>query len=78
MNVQSFSIVIPNRECVNRCPFCVSRMVNSNTYPNKMDLNDPHCRPSLIRIRQSALPHMSVIYDQDRMGKSRLEIRSST
>lgn len=42
MNVQSFSIVVPNRECVNKCPFCVSRMVNSNTYPNKMDPNDPH------------------------------------
>lgn len=42
MNVQSFSIVVPNKECVNKCPFCVSRMVNSNTYPNKMDPNDPH------------------------------------
>lgn len=42
MKIQSLSIVVPNKQCVNSCPFCVSRMVNSNTYPNKMDINDPH------------------------------------
>ena len=42
MNIQSFSIVVPNRECINKCPFCVSRMVNSNIYPNLMDISHPH------------------------------------
>lgn len=42
MQIQSLSIVVPNKECVNKCPFCVSRMVNSNTYPNLMDINHPH------------------------------------
>lgn len=42
MNIQSFSIVVPNKECVNMCPFCVSRIVNSNIYPNLMDINHEH------------------------------------
>ena len=42
MNIQSFSIVVPNKSCVNKCPFCVSRMVNSDCYPNLMDINHPH------------------------------------
>ena len=42
MQIQSLSVVVPNKECVNKCPFCVSRMVNSNTYPNLMDINDTH------------------------------------
>ena len=41
MNIQSFSIVVPNKECMNKCPYCVSRMVNSNIYPNLMDVNHP-------------------------------------
>ena len=41
MNIQSFSIVVPNNECINKCPFCVSRMVNSNIYPNLMDISHP-------------------------------------
>jgi len=41
MNIQSFSVVVPNKECINKCPFCVSRMVNSNIYPNLMDINHP-------------------------------------
>ena len=41
MNVQSFSIVVPNKECINSCPFCVSKMVNSNIYPNLMDISHP-------------------------------------
>ena len=41
MNIQSFSIVVPNKECMNKCPFCVSRMVNSNIYPNLMDISHP-------------------------------------
>ena len=39
MNIQSFSIVVPNKECINKCPFCVSRMVNSNIYPNLMSID---------------------------------------
>ena len=42
MDIQSFSIVVPNKECINKCPFCVSRMVNSNIYPNLMDISHPH------------------------------------
>ena len=42
MQVQSLSIVVPNKGCINKCPFCVSRMVNSNSYPNLMDINHPH------------------------------------
>ena len=42
MKVQSLSIVVPNKECMNKCPFCVARMVNSNVYENKMSINDPH------------------------------------
>ena len=41
MNIQSFSIVVPNKECMNKCHYCVSRMVNSNIYPNLMDVNHP-------------------------------------
>ena len=41
MNIQSFSIVVPNKECMNKCPYCVSRMVNSNIYPNLMDISHP-------------------------------------
>lgn len=41
MDIQSFSVVVPNKECINKCPFCVSRMVNSNIYPNKMDVCHP-------------------------------------
>lgn len=40
--IQSLSIVVPNKACANSCPFCVSRMVNSDVYLNKMDINDPH------------------------------------
>ena len=39
MNIQSFSIVVPNKECMNKCPFCVSRMVNSNIYPNLISID---------------------------------------
>lgn len=42
MKIQSLSVVVPNRECANKCPFCVSRMVKSDIYPNRMDINDPH------------------------------------
>ena len=41
MEVQSFSVVVPNKECMNKCPYCVSRMVNSNIYPNLMDISHP-------------------------------------
>lgn len=42
MKIQSLSIVVPNKGCINKCPFCVSRMVNSNVYENRMDINHPH------------------------------------
>lgn len=41
MNIQHLSIVVPNKECVNKCPFCVSRMLN-HQFENKMDINHPH------------------------------------
>lgn len=41
MKIQSLSIEVPNVACINKCPFCVSRMVNSNTYENRMDINHP-------------------------------------
>lgn len=42
MQIQSLSVVVPNKRCVNNCPFCVSRMLNnSNEYPNLMDINHP-------------------------------------
>lgn len=30
MSVQSLSIVVPAKNCINKCKFCVSRMVNDN------------------------------------------------
>ena len=42
LNIQSLSIVVPNEKCINKCPFCVSRMTGSNAYENRMSLNHPH------------------------------------
>lgn len=42
MQIQSLSIVVPSKGCINKCPFCVSRMVNSDKYENRMDINHPH------------------------------------
>ena len=36
MNIQTISIVVPTKGCVNKCPFCVSRMHNS-PYENCFD-----------------------------------------
>ena len=36
MNIQSISIVVPTRGCVNKCKFCVSRM-HENNYDTKFD-----------------------------------------
>ena len=36
MNIQSISIVVPTKGCVNNCKFCVSRM-HSNEYDYKCD-----------------------------------------
>lgn len=44
MQIQSLSIVVPSKGCINKCPFCVSRMVNSNTYENRMDIDHPCCQ----------------------------------
>ena len=34
MNIQTISIVVPTKKCINNCPFCVSRMHDS-PYENK-------------------------------------------
>jgi hypothetical protein len=36
MNIQTISIVVPTPGCVNKCPFCVSRM-HDNPYQNHFD-----------------------------------------
>lgn len=36
MNVQSLSIVVPTKRCVNDCPFCVSKM-HDNDYDGQLD-----------------------------------------
>lgn len=41
MKIQSLSIVVPNRSCVNSCKFCVSHMNADKTYKNQMDDNLP-------------------------------------
>lgn len=41
MKIQSLSVVVPNQSCVNRCPFCVSRMNADTVYKNQMDDNLP-------------------------------------
>lgn len=38
--VQSLSIVVPNKKCINNCAFCVSKM-HCNDYTNMMDDNKP-------------------------------------
>ncbi len=40
MKIQSLSIVVPNKKCINKCKFCVSRMHNED-YKNQMDCNLP-------------------------------------
>lgn len=40
MKIQSLSVVVPNRHCVNNCRFCVSRM-HEIPYKNQMDDNLP-------------------------------------
>ena len=42
MKIQSLSIVVPSKGCINKCPFCVSRMVGSDGSENLMDINHPH------------------------------------
>ena len=36
MNIQTISIVVPTKGCVNKCPICVSRM-HENNYENSFD-----------------------------------------
>lgn len=38
MKIQSLSVVVPNKKCVNNCAFCVSKM-HCDTYKNQMDDN---------------------------------------
>jgi len=40
MNIQSLSIVVPNKKCINDCAFCVSKM-HTEDYKNMMDSNLP-------------------------------------
>lgn len=40
MKIQSLSVVVPNRSCVNHCKFCVSRM-HTDRFKNQMDENLP-------------------------------------
>lgn len=40
MELQSLSIVVPNKKCMNDCRFCVSKM-HCDAYPNCMDPADP-------------------------------------
>lgn len=40
MNIQSLSVVVPNKSCMNHCKFCVSRM-HCNDYDNCLDENSP-------------------------------------
>ena len=40
MKIQSLSVVVPNRTCVNNCAFCVSRM-HTNDYRNQLSSNLP-------------------------------------
>lgn len=40
MKIQSLSVVVPNKACVNNCAFCVSKM-HCDTYKNQMDDNLP-------------------------------------
>lgn len=40
--IQSLSIVVPAKSCINKCEFCVARMINDNEYyKNQMDENLP-------------------------------------
>lgn len=39
MNIQSLSIVVPNRGCINNCRFCVSRM-HCEDIPFNIDINN--------------------------------------
>lgn len=40
MRIQSLSVVVPNKKCINDCAFCVSKM-HAEDYPNMLDENLP-------------------------------------
>lgn len=40
MKIQSLSVVVPNKNCINSCAFCVSKM-HAEDYKNQMDENLP-------------------------------------
>ena len=40
MKIQSLSVVVPNKKCINSCPFCVSKM-HCEDYKNQLDENLP-------------------------------------
>jgi len=39
MKIQSLSIVVPAKRCVNDCAFCVSKMAPGDKYPNQIEQN---------------------------------------
>jgi len=40
MKIQSLSVVVPNKKCINNCKFCVSQM-NAENYKNQLEENSP-------------------------------------
>ncbi len=40
MRIQSLSVSVPSKNCINDCAFCVSKM-HGDKYPNMMDENKP-------------------------------------
>ena len=40
MKIQSLSVVVPNKKCINDCKFCVSKM-HTEDYKNQLDYNLP-------------------------------------
>lgn len=40
MQIQSLSVVVPNKQCINNCPFCVSKM-HKKEYKNQLNENLP-------------------------------------
>jgi sulfatase maturation enzyme AslB (radical SAM superfamily) len=40
LKIQSLSVVVPNKKCINNCAFCVSKM-HTEEYPNMLDGNLP-------------------------------------
>ncbi len=49
MKIQSLSIVVPTKGCINTCKFCVSRM-HKNIYKDRIsDENDSWAEPDYLK-----------------------------